>query len=94
MAGDVLAMTAGGMRLQKSNVRVNPSTKASGSSVLRDMDGRTGMYSTMACAAMYTPGETPESMKDGVTPSRGPGHEEFSVSVASPIHKTLEGEYL
>lgn len=36
------------------------------------MNGIAGINSTIACAAMYTPGETPEIMKDGGTPSRGP----------------------
>jgi hypothetical protein len=74
-------ITGLGMRLQRSNARVNPSTIDNGSSVLSDMDGITGMYSTIACAAMYTPGETPESTKDGGTPSRGPERGEQSVCI-------------
>lgn len=77
------------MRLQRSIARVNPSTTDKGSSVLSDMDGRTGIYSTIACAAMYNPGETPENMKDGRIPSRGPAHRERSVCAAltSPTEK-------
>jgi hypothetical protein len=80
--GEVWVMTGGGMRLQRSIARVNPSTMDKGSSVPSDTDGRTGIYSTIACAAMYNPGETPENMKDGRIPSRGPAHMERSVCVA------------
>jgi hypothetical protein len=71
------------MRLQSSIARVNPSTKDSGSSVLSDMDGIAGINSTIACVAMYTPGETPEIMKDGGTPSRGPEYQRSFIMLPS-----------
>jgi hypothetical protein len=77
------------MRLQRSIARVNPSTKDSGNSVLSDMDGMTGMYSTIACAAIYIPGGTTESMKEGGTPSRGPRHRERSVCTTSVITRVI-----
>lgn len=87
--GDVWVMTGGGMRLQRSIARVNPSTMDKGSSVPSDMDGRTGMYSTIACAAMYNPGETPENMKDGRIPSRGPMIASPPNTIVSNAHASL-----
>jgi hypothetical protein len=83
-------ITGGGIRLQSSTARVNPSTKDSGSSVLSDMDGRAGMYFTIACAAMYTPGEIPETIKDGGTPSRGPERRR----AFSMCNRKIEGKHL
>jgi hypothetical protein len=44
---------------------------------------------------MYNPGETPENMKDGVIPSRGPAHREQLVCAAptSPYTKKVGSTY-
>jgi hypothetical protein len=75
-AGDALLRIAGGIKLQRSIARVWASRKESGSSVLRAMVGRLGITSTRACIMMYRMGYTPETMKDGGIPSRGPDYSE------------------
>lgn len=89
MTGDAWVITGLGMRLHRSNARVNPSTTDNGSSVLSDMDGITGIYSTIACAAMYTPGETPERTKDGGTASRVPMMASPPNLIVSEVHASL-----
>lgn len=71
MVSDACLTTTGGIKLQSKYARVNPSSKANGSSFESCGVGTAGRCSTMACAAVYKAGTTPDTMNDGGTPNNG-----------------------
>lgn len=74
IAGDGLAVTAGGINVQRSMARVNPSTIARGISFSKlEMGMRlSGRYSMIAWMVAYNAGTVPDTMNDGGSPRNGP----------------------
>ena len=64
--------TTGGIKLQRRYAREIPSMNDKGNSEVNEGIGTTGSLSTAAWIPVYKAGTTPDNMKEGGTPKRGP----------------------